>query len=70
MKLTQNKMIGQYLLEGNSITQLEAFDLFGIWRLASRISDLKQKSGMIIKKTTVKVPTRFCGEARIARYSL
>lgn len=69
MRTTQNKMIGQYLLEGHSITQLEAFNLFGIWRLASRISDLK-KAGLIIKREMVKVPTRFCGEARIARYSL
>lgn len=49
---TQNAKILEYLNNGNTITSLEALNLFGCFRLASRISDLKKK-GYAIKRQMV-----------------
>ena len=45
MELTdsQNALIKGWLLNGYSITQLEALTQFGCFRLAARISDLRDK---------------------------
>ena len=40
--MTQNESILQYLQQGNSLTSLEALELFRCFRLASRVSDLRQ----------------------------
>jgi hypothetical protein len=44
MKATdsQNALIKGWLLNGYSITQLEALNQFGCFRLAARIADLKR----------------------------
>ena len=39
---SQNKRIFAYLMEGHRITSLEALNLFGCMRLASRISDIRR----------------------------
>ena len=41
--MTQEELILDYLRKGNNLTSLEALDMFGCFRLASRISDLKQR---------------------------
>lgn len=41
MKTNQNEMILEHLKAGNSITPLEALDLFGCFRLSARIKDLR-----------------------------
>lgn len=53
--LSQNKQILAYLEDGNTITSLEALNLFGCMRLASRISDLAQYHP--IKKRWVITPS-------------
>lgn len=68
MKITQCMMIVDYLNEFGSITPLEAIRDLGIYRLASRISDLK-KQGLNIKSEMVSVATRNGGKTHIARYS-
>ena len=40
---SQNALIKGWLLNGYSITQLEALTQFGCFRLAARIADLKNK---------------------------
>ena len=45
---TQEKMILAYLQYGKRITALEALNLFGCFRLASRINDIRNK-GIEIK---------------------
>jgi len=40
--MTQEEAILNYMRGGNTITSLEALDIFGCFRLASRISDLRQ----------------------------
>lgn len=52
MAKTQNQRIKEYLENGHKLTPLEALNLFGCFRLASRISDLK-KRGMNIKTEMV-----------------
>ena len=68
MKITQCEMIEDYLDEWGSITPLEAMRDLGIYRLASRISDLK-KQGHKIKSEMVSVATRNGGRTHISRYS-
>lgn len=43
----QTKLIEKHLKKGKSITPIEALNLFGCFRLAARIADLR-KSGMHI----------------------
>ena len=40
--MKQNEMILQYLKTGKTLTPIEALDMFGCFRLASRVYDLKQ----------------------------
>lgn len=61
----QNKKIAKWLEAGNSITQMEALNMFQCFRLASRISDLR-KRGMDICKEMIMTPTG----KRVARYSI
>ena len=68
MKITQCEMIIDYLDEYGSITPLEAMRDLGIYRLASRISDMK-KQGHKIKSKMVAVRTRNGGRTHIASYS-
>ena len=45
---SQNALIKGWLLNGHPITQLEALNMFGCFRLAARISDLRDE-GLDIK---------------------
>ena len=49
---TQSKQILDYMQRGNSITPLEALNLFGCMRLGARIYDLSQ-AGHIIHREMV-----------------
>lgn len=66
-KLTQNDVVLMLMQERGSITQRDAFDE-GIYRLASRICDLRRE-GHNIKVDYETVSTRW-GRTQIARYSL
>ena len=68
MKITQCEMIEEYLDTYGEITPLEAMRDLGIYRLASRICQMK-KSGLKIKSEMVSVATRNGGRTHIARYS-
>ena len=68
MKVTQCEMIEDYLDTYGEITPLDAMRDLGIYRLASRISDMK-KRGHKIKSEMVSVATRNGGRTHIARYS-
>lgn len=64
---TQGEKILNYLMEGHTITAIEALNLFGCLRLASRISDLVHKEGYIIYKEMIKDPKT---GKRYAQYSM
>jgi hypothetical protein len=51
--MSQEEKILDHLKSGRSITPLEALDLYGCFRLASRISDLK-KTHHNIERTMVR----------------
>lgn len=67
---THKRLIREHLLNGGSITALEALRDFGCYRLASRISDLRSE-GMVIAKTMEESVSKLTGKpVRFARYSL
>ena len=66
-KPTQAQRVLDYITEHGSITQLEAASILGVWRLASRIADLK-KNGYVFEHKRETVKTRY-GKAPIVRYS-
>ena len=51
MKVTQCDRILRHLKDYGSITSLEAISEYGIYRLASRITDLKRRGYSIISET-------------------
>ena len=63
---SQNKRILERLSLGRTITSLEALLLFGCFRLAARISDIRSK-GHTIKSEMVIVGNN---KKKVARYSL
>ena len=68
-KVTQARLILEYLDEFGSITPLEAIRDIGCYRLSARISDIK-KMGIPIETEIVNVKNRRGKYSRIARYSL
>ena len=56
IKTTQRDQIKQFLLQGNSLTPLEALSLFGAYRLAAHIEVLRSR-GMLIVTTMNKDAT-------------
>lgn len=61
---SQNALIKGWLLNGNSLTTLDALTMFGCFRLSARISNLKDQ-GMNIMTEMVEV-----NDKRIAKYYL
>ena len=51
---TQNELILEHLSKGNTLTSLEALEMFGCFRLASRISDLRRLGNNISSETVTK----------------
>lgn len=66
---TQCERILQYLSEHETITQAEAITKISVYRLASRINDLK-KQGYAIRKETVRGKNKYGEPTHFARYSL
>lgn len=51
---SQQKAIKKYLLEGNNITPIEAQEMFGCFRLAAIIYNLREHENMLISTTQMK----------------
>lgn len=66
---SQANMILEHLQGGHDITALEALQMYGCFRLAARIADLRGR-GIPIYTYIDEVPTAHGTTARIARYSL
>lgn len=62
---SQNALIKGWLLNGYSLTQLEALNQFGCFRLAARIADLRDQSLNVV----TDIVTLENGK-RVARYYL
>ena len=67
--LSQKEQILAYLQNGGELTPLQALDLFGTTKLATRISELINEDGHTeIQKRLVQVTTRHGGRARVMSY--
>ena len=66
-KPTQCEKVKEYLKEFGSITQMQALNDLGIMRLASRISELRER-GENISGEFVKVKNRYGELCEIKRY--
>lgn len=61
---SQTQKIANYLLKGRSLTSLQALKLFGCFRLASRVREIRET----YKVKTEIVKTK--GGSRIGKYSI
>lgn len=62
---SQEKQIFSYMMDGNRITSLEALQLFGCMRLASRISDIRRNHPEVnIKVEKIETATK----KKVAQY--
>ena len=67
--MTQNDKIIRHLHDYGSITPIEAFNEYGIMRLASRVCDLKKK-GYDIRSKSTKSVNRYGEPIWYAKYEL
>jgi len=67
--MTQKERILRHFNDYGSITSAEAMNEYGIYRLASRIADLK-RDGYDIKRTMVKGKNRYGEATCFAEYRL
>ena len=67
--MTQCERVLRHLEDFGSITSAEAISEYGVYRLASRISDLK-KQGVPIEKEMVSGKNRYGEPTSYARYSI
>lgn len=67
--MTQCEMILKHMEECGTITSWEAMQEYGIMRLASRITDLKE-AGIPIKREMVSQKNRHGDTVTFARYSI
>ncbi len=67
--MTQKQRLLVYLEQGNKINPLKAWQELGIYRLASRICDLR-KEGNEVKDEWLEVPNRYGEFVRVKQYYL
>lgn len=67
---SQCSRILSYMLEGHSITPLEALDKFGSMRLSAVIKQIEKKIGFAPMRDRVQVKNRFGKNVYVARYWL
>ena len=65
---SQAKTIYNYLLAGNKITSLEALNIFGVARLASRICDIEKQTGVAPRRKRIPVTNRHGKEVYVNEY--
>jgi len=63
---SQNRQIAEHLMQGNSITPLDALELFGCLRLSARIADVKEQYNLNISTTMITTKNG----KRVASYKL
>lgn len=68
--MSQNKLIREHLTKHGSITDLEAYQRYGIRRLGARIWDLRHKYGMDIETQDTVAKNRYGVKVRFATYKI
>ena len=66
----QTRQVLEYLQAGNTITQEQAQRLFNCWRLASRISELRNDYGYSITTYRIPVQTEDGEKRSFAKYAM
>ena len=66
-RITQKHLIVKHLREHNSISSWEAYEMYGITQLATRIHELK-KLGYEFEKTSVSKKNRYGNHVRFENY--
>lgn len=69
-RTTQAHRVLTYMKNHKYITQREALNELGVWRLASRISELQHKHGVAIESEFITVKNRFGEKCSVKRYYL
>jgi len=67
--VSQNDRLLEYLETGKSINPLESWNKLGIYRLAARVKDLKDR-GYVIYSDKTEVKNRFGENCKVAEYRL
>ena len=67
--MTQRELILQYIKDFGSITPMEAYSDLGITKLATRVSEMREK-GVAFKIEMERGKNRYGKPTRYARYSL
>ena len=67
---SQVSKVLSYMLEGHTITPLEALDKFGAMRLSAIIMDIEKRIGYPPLRKRVKVKNRFGKDVYVAMYWL
>lgn len=67
--MTQNERVYKYMKDFGAITQAQAFTDLGVYRLASRINDLR-RMGVLIKSDRKQGKNRYGETVYFAEYSL
>lgn len=67
--MTQCEQILEYMKAGNTVTPLDALSRFGCFRLAARISDLRDK-GNVIEMQKLSYTTQNGTKKTVASYRL
>ena len=65
----QAQQLYEHMKTHGTVTQLEAYDLYGIFRTASRMYEMR-KAGIPVVKTMKKGKNRYGGECKYAEYRL
>lgn len=65
---SQTSRILSYLLEGHSLTPIEALQKFGTFRLGARIKDIEKQLGYAPRRDRVKVRNAEGKDVYVARY--
>ena len=68
-RLTSQAMtIYKYLMDGNTLTSMDALRIFGVARLASRICDIEKRTGITPNRRRIPVTNRFGNEVYVNEY--
>lgn len=67
--MNQEERLLDYLSQNPTITAMEALNELGIFRLASRVSNLKKK-GYKITSRMVPIVSRYGGTCHVSEYSM
>ena len=65
--MSQEAQVIEFIKSHGSITQKQAVDFLGCYRLSARVWNIKA-TGVDVRKEMVIVPNRHGGTARVARY--